>query len=77
MISYPAIFRPFDAGSFAIHSVEQNVANPDLSFKARSAGTHVPHLSQRTNLFDEGVALAALTSVAELIDSVTFLISLR
>ena len=64
-----------------MHSVEQNVANPDLSFNARSAGTHVPHLSQRTNLFDEGVAFAAdlvaLTSVAELIDSVTFLMSLR
>ena len=77
--SYPAIFLPLLSGSFSMHSAEQNVASPDLSFSARSAGTHVPHLSQRTNLLDEGVVadLVALTSVAEVRDSVTFLMSLR
>jgi hypothetical protein len=42
LISYPAILRSFETG-FAIHSGEQKVANPELSFNARSAGIHVPH----------------------------------
>jgi hypothetical protein len=79
--SYPAIFRPFDAGSCAMHSGEQNVASPELRFNARSAGTHVPHLAQRTNLLLEGVlgagVVVAVVSVTALMDSATFRISLR
>ena len=41
IFSYPAIFCSCDAG-FAMHSGEQKVANPELSFNARSAGIHVP-----------------------------------
>ena len=51
-----------------MHSAEQKVANPELSFSARSAGIHVPQLSQRTSLFFEGVlgcdAVVVVTSTA-------------
>jgi hypothetical protein len=42
-----------------MHSGEQKVANPDLRFIARSAGIQVPQLSQRTNLFLDGVLCGA------------------
>ncbi len=38
-----------------MHFAEQKVANPELRFRARSAGIQVPQLSQRTSLFFEGV----------------------
>src|ERR1044072_6747625 len=64
-----------------MHSGEQNVARPELRFNARSAGIHVPHLSQRTNLFFEGdfcrVALGALMSVATSRQLITFSMSWR
>ncbi len=51
-----------------MHSGEQNVARPELSFSARSAGIHVPQLSQRTSLFFEGTfgcdAVVVVTSTA-------------
>ncbi len=59
-----------------MHSGEQNVARPEPSFNARSAGIQVPHLSQRTSLFSEvdfwRGAVEALRSVATLSELMTF-----
>ena len=64
-----------------MHSGEQNVARPELRFNARSAGIHVPQLSQRTNLFFEGdfgrEAVDVLMSVATLRELITFWMSWR
>ena len=62
-LSQPATFR--SGVLFAIHSGEQNVANPELRFIARSAGIQVPHLSQRTNLFREGTFLSPGGALSE------------
>ncbi len=59
-----------------MHSGEQKVAKPELRFKARCAGIHVPQLSHRTSLLFEGVlsreAVVALTFVATLSDCTIF-----
>ena len=59
-----------------MHSAEQNVAKPELRLSARSAGIQVPQLSQRTNLFLEGifccVAVDVLMSVTTFSDCTTF-----
>jgi len=59
-----------------MHSAEQKVANPEFRFNARSAGTHVPHLSHRTSLLFDGVvcreAVVALISVATFSEFTTF-----
>jgi hypothetical protein len=59
-----------------MHSGEQKVARPELSFNARSAGIQIPHLSQRTSLFLEdifcGEAVDALMSVVTFRDLIIF-----
>jgi hypothetical protein len=64
-----------------MHSGEQKVARPELRFNARSAGTHVPHLSQRTSLFREADfcrgAVDAFMSVATFSELTIFWISVR
>src|ERR1051326_2554015 len=62
-VCYPAILRFWDTGSFAMHSLEQNVASPELRLSARSAGIQVPQRSQRMSLLREGIFLLELVDV--------------
>lgn len=55
-----------------MHSGEQKVAKPELSFNARPAGIHVPQRSQRTNLLWEAEGVAGVEAVVALMSVTTF-----